>query len=194
MLATSTRRALSRLAGTHKHPTATVPHAFPRTETAIPPTVTLKELRQRRARAVPDDYIMPWPSSAPVVRARPSVSADYSIDVHPSSAPTRPRRCVDADYDFPAELLNLAPPKPVVRASRHPAATAVGVEEAAAWPVSPSAEARAVDADYVYDWPSSLAMRAPRARITDESYIYEWPSSAPKLSKPSPAHVMNWGA
>mmetsp|Transcript_6388 Transcript_6388/g.16346 ORF Transcript_6388/g.16346 Transcript_6388/m.16346 type:complete len:194 (-) Transcript_6388:274-855(-) len=190
LASTSTRRALSRLAGSHGASVTAIPQIFPRTETVIPPTVTMKELRQRRARAIPDDYVLPWPSSAPATRARPGVSADYMIGVHPAAHPARPRRRVDADYDFPAELLSVLPPRPVVRAAN--LAPPTGAQAEGAWPVSPPVAASCVDADYVYEWPSSLAVRAPRSRITDESYVYEWPSAAPMLSKPSPTHVMNW--
>jgi hypothetical protein len=147
----------------------------------------------RSERSVDENYVMAWPSSAIPKRGTPAVGADYSMDVHPSSSPSCPRGSVAADFTYPFELLSSSPAAHIRRrAGARMATRAVGIDDGAAWPSSPSPTETALDASFLYDWPSSLPVRAARPRVTDESYVYEWPSSEPRCSKPCPTHVMTW--
>lgn len=143
-------------------------------------------------RKIADDYVMSWPSSSIPKRGRPAVRSNYSIDIHPSSSSARPRGTVAADFDYPFDLLCSQPAPTIKRRSNSVAAQLSA--DTSAWPVSPPACEAAVDESFVYEWPSSLAVRAARPRIADDSYIYEWPSSQPVPSKPCAVHVMNWAA
>jgi hypothetical protein len=129
---------------------------------------------------VADDYVMPWPSSvAPKQLRPPAVRADFELGAQPSSSPVRQRGVVAADYELPVHLIS-SMPLANLRRRLAPSALARGasIESHGAWPTSPATGEPAVDDSFVYDWPSSLAMRAVRSRITDPSYTYELPSSA----------------
>lgn len=167
-------------------PPMSAAHLFPRSRLAPLPWRT-----PAAATARGEDFVLAWPSSAIPRRGLPGVRAHFSIDVHPPSSPTRARGHVGASYEYPFELL-LAQPAPTVQRRSRGGAAQRGGGTSDDWPVSPPPPELAVPDSYIYEWPSSLATRAPRPRIADESYIYDWPSSAPILSKVCPTHVMTW--